>query len=183
MGALTLKNFAFELRGWEIHKFKSFDFTDNYMSPVLIYLNKNKIVQIEPYSEKYNNNNWLSDKARHYFDALFKTKTKKIKTTWLKLYKKILLKAYISEHCRRQFSKSYLFTIVFDYLSIELLTILNFISQNYSFVCLKEAQSCNNIDNDLESNFQVTNLLDKKGLIFQVSVCYCLRTHAMKIIL
>jgi hypothetical protein len=57
MGALTLKNFPFELRGWEIHKFKSFDFTDNYLSPILVYLNKNEIVQIEPYLEKYNNNN------------------------------------------------------------------------------------------------------------------------------
>jgi len=177
VGALTLKNFPFELRGWEIHKFKSFDPTDNYLSPTLIYLNKNEIVQIESTFNEYNSS-WLSDKARHYFDTIFEafSKNKKIKIAWLKLYNQILTKVYISEHCRRQISKNYFFTIVFDYLSIELLAILSFISDSYSFISLKQAQSCSNLSADLESNFQVTNLLNRKALI-NSNLCLLLATN------
>jgi hypothetical protein len=69
-----------------------------------------------------------------------------------------------------------LFTIAFDYLSIELLAMLNFILQNYSFLCLKQITSCNNLDNNLESNFQVTNLLNKKVLISS-NICLLLSTN------
>jgi len=92
------------------------------------------------------------------------------------LYKKILIKVYIAEHCRRQSGKNYLFTIVFDYLSIELLAILNFISQNYSFICLKQVKAYNSLDNNLESNFQITNLLNKKSLIYS-NICLLLSTN------
>lgn len=176
VGALTLKNFPFELRGWEIQKFKSFDPTDNYLSPTLIYLNKNKIVQIEPSFNEYSNN-WLSDKARHYFDAIFEnfSENAKIKIKWLKLYNQILTKVYISEHCRKQINRNHLFTVVFDYLSIELLAMLRIISHNYSFICLRQAQSSNNLNIDLESNFQVTNL-NKKSLIIS-NLCVLLATN------
>ena len=156
MGALTLKNFPFELRGWEIEKVESFDPTDGYNSTTLIYLNKNQIVQIEPLFNMYENN-WLSDKGRHFFDAIFET-TFENKKSWLKVYDKIVKTIYVFEHCRGQTSKNYFLTIVFDYLSIEVLGILIFIAQNYSFIFLKQSQPCNNINTDLESTFQLNNL-------------------------
>jgi len=134
MGALTLKNFPFELRGWEIQKFKSFDPTDGFLCPTVLYLNKNKIVQIEPL------NNWLSDKGRQYFDAIFGSifnNQEQIYSLWPKLNVKIAFKIYTFEHCCKQNSNNYLFTIVFDFLSIELLGLLNFISKNYSLTLNK----------------------------------------------
>ena len=66
MGALTLKTYPFELRGWEIHKFKSLNPTDSFIYSTVVYLNKNNIVQIEPFYNFYGNS-WLNDKARHFF--------------------------------------------------------------------------------------------------------------------
>ena len=71
MGALTLKSFPFELRGWDIEKFESLDPTDSFGSNTRVYVNKDQIVLIEP---DYNNNNfntWLTDKGRQFFDGMF----------------------------------------------------------------------------------------------------------------
>ncbi|MGL5054340.1 MAG: hypothetical protein ACRC54_01480, partial [Fusobacteriaceae bacterium] len=73
MGALTLKSFPFELRGWDIEKFESFDPTDSFGSNTRVYVSKNQIVLIEP---DYNNNTfntWLTDKGRQFFDGIFNT--------------------------------------------------------------------------------------------------------------
>ena len=87
MGALTLKTYPFELRGWEIQKFTHFDPTDSFIYPTVVYLNKNNIVQIEPFFD----NNWLNDKARHFFDTFFEIyfNNNQIQTNWFKLYSKI----------------------------------------------------------------------------------------------
>jgi NADH dehydrogenase/NADH:ubiquinone oxidoreductase subunit G len=61
MGALTLKNFPFELRRWDIEKFESINPTDSFGCNVNIYIAKNKVIQIEPNYSSFNN--WLSDKG------------------------------------------------------------------------------------------------------------------------
>jgi len=123
--------------------------------PTTLYLNKNKIVQIEP-AFNISKSNWLTDKGRHYFDAMFKLNNKKqIHKLWSKFYNEIIIKVYIFEHCSKQMSQNYLVTIVFDFLSLELLGILSFISQNYSFITLKQIQSSSNAVSDLESGFQL----------------------------
>ena len=48
MGALTNKNFPFELRGWEIEKLTFFNPTDSFGNCLKILINNNKIIQIEP---------------------------------------------------------------------------------------------------------------------------------------
>jgi len=173
MGALTLKNFPFELRGWEIQKFKSFDPTDGFLCSTILYLNKNKIVQIEPL------NNWLSDKGRQYFDAIFGSifnNPEQIYSLWPKLNVKIVSKIYTFEHCCKQNSNNYLFIIVFDFLSIELLGLLNFISKNYSFVALKQVQPTNVSISDLEFNFQTNHSLNKTKLI-NSNLCLLITTN------
>jgi len=173
MGALTLKNFPFELRGWEIEKIESFDPTDGFCSSNIVYLNKNKIVQIEPFE-----NNWLSDKGRHYFDGIFDilSKNKNKKKSWVKLYNKIIKTIYIFEYCHKQTSKSYFFTIVFDFLSFEILSLLLFISKKYSFINLKQIQPFTNINTDLESTFQLNNFLNKTTLISS-TLCLLVSTN------
>ena len=46
MGALTLKSFPFEIRGWDIEKFESFDPTDGFGSNVRVYIHKNQIIPL-----------------------------------------------------------------------------------------------------------------------------------------
>ena len=103
-----------------------------------------------------------------FFDTFFDiySNNNKIKTNWLKLYNKILIKIYTFEHCSRQINCNYFFTVVFDYLSIELLGLFIFISKNYSFVNLKQIQFFNNISTDFEAHFQINSLVvNKKTLI------------------
>lgn len=177
MGALTLKNFPFELRGWEIKKFKTFDPTDGFICSTTVYLNKNKIVQIEP-AFNTNKNNWLSDKGRLFFDSIYNPFVENLKQEFnLKLYNKILTKIYIFEHCRKQICKPFLFTIVFDFLSIELLSMINFISKHYSFITLKQTQSFNSSINDFESNFQINSNLFNKTSLINSSLCLLITTN------
>jgi NADH dehydrogenase/NADH:ubiquinone oxidoreductase subunit G len=71
MGALTLKSFPFELRGWDIEKFESIDPTDGFGSNTRVYISKQQIVQIEPDHNETTSNPWLSDKGRQFFDGIF----------------------------------------------------------------------------------------------------------------
>ena len=66
MGALTLKSFPFELRGWDIEKLKSVDPTDGFGSNTRVYVSKDKIVQIEPDFDTNSSNTWLTDKGRQF---------------------------------------------------------------------------------------------------------------------
>jgi hypothetical protein len=131
------------------------------MCSTAVNLSKNNIVQIEPIYSLYDNS-WLSDKARHFFDTFFKDfiDDKNPKMKWSTLYATILVKIYLFEHCRRQVNKNYLFIIIFDYLSIELLGLLIFLSKSYSFVSLKQTQLSATINTDLELNFQMNDLIN-----------------------
>lgn len=172
MGALTFKSFPFELRGWDIEKFESFDPTDSFGSNTRVYVSKNQIVLIEP---DYNNNTfntWLTDKGRQFFDGIFNTwdnnleefKNKDMKKNfWSELLQKITESAYIADHCNKQSLNKQFFTIVVENVSLEVLNILLILSQNYSFIKLRKAEN-NNIENNLETNFQLNIASDKVKL-------------------
>lgn len=123
-------------------------------------------MQIEPVYNQYDKS-WLNDKARHFFDTFLKNffDGKKLKMKWLNLYTTILMKIYLFEHCRRQINKSYLFILIFDYLSIELLGLLVFLSKNYSFINLKQTQLSTTITTDFEINFQMNDLISGDTLV------------------
>ena len=165
MGALTLKSFPFELRGWDIEKFESLDPTDGFGSHTRVYVSKDQIVQIEPNYNTYTFNTWLTDKGRQFFDGIFETwsaneKASLKRESWSKLLNKIIKTMYIFDHFNKQNSKNHFFTIVFDNLSIEVLSMLIFISQSYSFVALKKAEQ-SKINTDTESIFQLNNVSDR----------------------
>jgi hypothetical protein len=82
---------------------------------------------------------------------------------WSGLIKKIVKIMYIFEHCNQQKNKNYFFTIVFENLSIEILSLLIVISQNYSFINLKRSENVR-LNNDLESDFQLNLASDKLKL-------------------
>jgi NADH dehydrogenase/NADH:ubiquinone oxidoreductase subunit G len=168
MGALTLKSFPFELRGWDIEKFESIDPTDGFGSNTRVYISKDQIVQIEPDYNSHTFNTWLTDKGRQFFDGIFGTWStekqnnviKLEKGSWISIFNNIVKTLYIFDHCNYQKSKKHFFTIVFENLNVEVLTLLLIISNNYSFIRLRRAENIK-INNDLESNFQLNTTVDK----------------------
>lgn len=184
MGALTLKSFPFELRGWDIEKFESIDPTDGFGSNTRVYISKNQIVLIEPDYNLYTFNTWLTDKGRQFFDGIFGTWTLKNqdnflnfeKESWTNILKTITQTLYIFDQCNVQKSKKYFFTIIFENLSIEVLSLLIIISNKYSFIKLRRAENVK-INNDLESNFQL-NLASNKIKISSSTLCLLLSTNS-----
>ena len=168
MGALTLKSFPFELRGWDIEKFESFDPTDSFGSNTRVYVSKNQIVLVEPDYNSNKLNTWLTDKGRQFFDGIFNTwyNTKELKTTqnaknfWSELLSKITEYAYLIDHCNKQFLTKKFFVIVVENVSLEVLNILLILSQNYSFIKLRRAEQVN-VENNLETDFQLNFASDK----------------------
>lgn len=165
MGALTLKSFPFEIRGWDIEKFESFDPTDGFGSNVRVYIHKNQIILIEPDFSLYNFNTWITDKGRQFFDAIFKTwplndQVLSTNNFWTNFFSKIIKTIYIFELCNKQKNKNYSCTIVCGNLSNEISSLLLILSQNYSFIKLRKSES-SKITADLESNFQLNDIVNK----------------------
>jgi len=171
MGALTLKSFPFELRGWDIEKLESIDPTDGFGSDTRAYVSKDQIVQIEPDYNIHTTNTWLTDKGRQFFDGIFGTwsKNKNFEKTdydtpsWLSIIKSITRTLYMFEHCiTQQYNKNYLI-IVFENLSIELVSLLTILSEKNSFIKLRRAENFK-VNNNLEANLQINLAYDKVKL-------------------
>lgn len=183
MGALTLKSFPFELRGWDIEKFESIDPTDGFGSNTRVYISKDQIIQIEPDYEVNTFNTWITDKGRQFFDGIFgnwlSSKEKELisldKNSWVTIIKTIIKTLYVFDHCNNQTSKKHFFTIVFENLSLETLSLLIIVSQNYSFINLKRIENFKT-NNDLESDFQL-NLASDKIKLNNSTLCLLLSTN------
>jgi len=183
VGALTLKSFPFELRGWDIEKFESIDPTDGFGSSTRVYVSKDQIVQIEPDYNSHTFNTWLTDKGRQFFDGIFGTwssekqnnLTELEKESWINIFKNITQTLHIFDHCNNQKSKKHFFTIVFENLSIEILSLLIIFSHNYSFIKLRRAENSKN-NNDLESNYQL-NLAADKFKLNTSTLCLLISTN------
>lgn len=159
MGALTLKSFPFELRGWDIEKLESLDPTDGFGSNTKVYVHRNQIIQIEPNHDFQSVNSWLTDRGRHFFDGVFNTGDGIDKKTvpWFSFVNLINRAIYIFDQCAKQNSKNYFFTVVFNHLNIEMLSILLLVAQNYSFIKIRKTESAN-LNISLESSFQLSTL-------------------------
>ena len=176
MGALTLKTFPFELRGWDIEKFESIDPTDGFGSSTRVYIKNNQIIQIEPDYNSYSFNSWLTDKGRQFFDGIFMNDQKKsVDISWLKIFKSLQQNIYLYDHCNLQSKIVYYFIIIFENVSLEVLSILNIISQNYSFIKVKRAQKMK-LKNDLETSFQI-NLGIKTEALSISTLCLLINTN------
>lgn len=173
MGALTLKSFPFELRGWDIEKLESIDPTDGFGSDTRVYVSKNKIVQIEPDFNINSSGTWLTDKGRQFFDGIFGTwnpnNEQKLNTLelsnkeWYNIVKNIVQTVYMFEHCKTKISTRNFFTIVFENLSIEMLSLLSIVSQNQPFIKLRRIENIK-ANNDLEADFQLNSVSTQSKL-------------------
>lgn len=172
MGALTLKRFPFEIRGWDVEKFFSIDLTDSFGCDTQIYINKNQIIQIEPSYDNSNCTIWLTDKSRLFFDSIFvrcyqnnlNNTLKNLNQNFLYVITKTLINSlYFADQLKK--SKLYqFFTIVFENVSIEVLSLLITINKKYSFINLKRAENINKNNNDLEESFQISFINNKHKL-------------------
>lgn len=185
MGALTLKSFPFELRGWDIEKFESIDPTDGFGISTRVYISKQQIVQIEPDHSETTSNGWLSDKGRQFFDGIFGTWTNKNrnsnkfvlkKESWQKNIQTLLKTLYIFEHCNAKTKTNHFLTIIFENLGVETLSLLKIIEQRYLFVKLRRAENLK-ISNDLESDFQLNTVANPNKLKFS-SLCLLVATNS-----
>jgi NADH dehydrogenase/NADH:ubiquinone oxidoreductase subunit G len=169
MGALTLKSFPFELRGWEIEKLESIDPTDGFGTNTKVYLNKDQVIQIEPDYNSNSFNTWLTDKGRQFFDGIFgiRNSNKSIKNAnnikWHTVLKSFSQTLYILEHCRTLQNNNTFLTIVFENASLEIISLFNILSENQSFIKIKRAENFK-INNDLETNFQLNAASQKLKL-------------------
>lgn len=166
MGALTLKSFPFELRGWELEKINNIDLTDSFGSTIKVSLNNKQIIQIEP-ATLNNNSIWLHDKARQFFDSLsLNTNEKYLNLDKIiqKLYKII----YLFELCNLKYSLFNYLIIVYGNLSINNLCLLNIFSNKFNFIKLKNSQN-NNFNNNLESNYLLNKKFSKSSFCLLIS--------------
>jgi hypothetical protein len=182
MGALTLKSFPFELRGWDIEKFESFDPTDSFGSNTRVYVSKDQIVLIEPEYDPNTFNTWLTDKGRQFFDGIFNISYEKSnnnqkvkKHFWADILKSITEAVYMLNHCNKiNFSKSN-FVIVLDNLSFETLQIILLLKQNYPFIKLRKPDN-SYLDNELESNFQL-NIDSNRSKLSSSTLCLLISSN------
>lgn len=171
MGALTLKSFPFILRSWNVKNFDSFDPTDSFGQETKVYINRNKIVKIEPQFLNNGNNVWLTDKGRQFFDSVFtemnpdnffnESKTNK---QWEVLFFSCQKTFYIFDICNFKNANKFYHIIVFENLNVESLSLLALFSQIYPFLKIKRMENLKpNVD--LETNFQINSATSSAKLL------------------
>ena len=136
MGALTLKSFPFELRGWDLEKFDAIDPTDSFGSNIKVFINNRQIIQIEPnYNSKYPI--WVHDKGRQFFDSLIKNKNDDLNSfinSWNNTTKTLYKTIYLFELCGLKYPHINFFTLIYENLSMNLLCLLTMYAQKYPFI-------------------------------------------------
>jgi hypothetical protein len=184
LGALTLKSYPFEVRGWDVEKQKSIDSTDGFGSNTRIYVSNNQIVQIEPDYDSNTSSSWITDKGRQFFDGIFgkfnsgdnnSSLNTLNKQSWLSILNLLIKTVYTFEHCYNHLDRKKSLTIVFENASLEMLGLLNILSQNYSFLKVRRADSTR-LSNDLESSFQVNSPATKSKLK-KSNACFIVATN------
>ena len=142
MGALTLKSFPFELRGWDIEKFESIGPTDGFETNTRVYISKHQAIQIGPTKTNTTSIIWLNDKGRQFFDGVVGVWNQQTmssrnlivkKETWENNIKKNLQTIYFFKNCNTQTAKKYFLTFIIDNLGLEVLALLKLMKQNYLF--------------------------------------------------
>jgi len=81
VGALTSKPYAFIARSWEIKNVEAIDITDAVGSNIKVNFKEGEILRVMPSLNDAINEEWISDKARFFFDML---KTQRISQPFFK---------------------------------------------------------------------------------------------------
>lgn len=154
------------------------DPTDGFLSWTRVYLYGNSVIQIDPaeLSSSSSEKTWLTDKARQFFDSIFKSPKhfNLKKHHWVTIFDNLVDALYVQDKDAANKSKKKL-TLVFENLSLETLSFLILINSNFS--CLKITKSQDFvIKNDLEEQFQL-NLIKNNSKWDASTICLLISTN------
>lgn len=170
VGALTFKRTAFVVREWDYDVTENIDMTDSYGLRSKVYVTKNKIATVEPETYTDYSGSWISDKSRHFLDEVLNSQELEDnfsiqKNIWLKIINDLIRYVYSCDLLEKSTIVDFFFTTVFENLNTEILNILLFFEQRYSFVKLRKSTSLQTFESNLEYKSQV-NLTNRLHLTF-----------------
>jgi NADH dehydrogenase (ubiquinone) Fe-S protein 1 len=70
VGALTSKPYSFTARPWELRTSETCDILDSFCSSIRVDVRGTEVMRILPLMDKYNNEEWISDRTRFFYDGL-----------------------------------------------------------------------------------------------------------------
>ena len=170
VGALTSKSHPFIGRKWELKIVNSIDFFDGFGLDTQVLIKNNRVVRIMPgFNNSDQMDNWITDKARFSFDGMFSAERefkilritgKKAKPqtnfSWNSVFKDLVYYIYFFDHLNRHVSKDYKLIVIFSSnVSLEVISLLNILAKKYYFFQIRKNDNNNQINNDLEANFQL----------------------------
>ena len=185
VGALTSKSHPFIGRKWELKIVNSIDFFDGFGLDTQVLIKNNNVVRIMPGLNNYDQmDNWITDKARFAFDGMFsaerefkilhitgKKNNSKLNISWNSVFKELIYYMYFFDHLNRHVSKDYKLIVIFNSnVSLEVISLLNILSKKYYFFQIRKNDNNNQINNDLEANFQV-NLTLIQNILSSIKYC------------
>ena len=191
VGALTAKPYPFLGRSWELKNITGIDFSDGFGTNINIFLKNNKIIKVLPATVTKDSAeiNWISDKTRFSFDGMFsperitkgsifvsKTKQYTNLLNWKDIFTKIVQILYFQDHLSRHFYTLKKLTIVFNYnISLEVLNLLNLLSNKYTFLNIRKIESSNIINH---SDHQlILNSFSNKHKLLTSNLCLLINTN------
>lgn len=174
VGAITSKPYAFKARSWELKSVEGVDLNDSLGSNLYLNYKENHLVRITPKTNKYINENWISDKARFSLDGFLSSTTLKEKYNKISLKTKNKESNYISLSSWQNFFHTFskllkttskynklLFVIDedIDLESLCYLRLLEIISKRKKYLNI----TCVSIDrfNDHKINYKTPSIKDK----------------------
>ena len=185
VGALTSKSHPFIGRKWELKIVNSIDFSDGFGLDTQVLIKNNRIVRVMPGFNPHDKmDNWITDKARFSFDGMFSAERefkilnitgKKNKSqsnfAWNSVFKELVYYVYFFDHLNRHVSKDYKLIVIFNSnVSLEVISLLNLLAKKYYFFQIRKNDKNNQINNDLEANFQL-NLTSNQTLLSLTNHC------------
>lgn len=179
MGALTIKQFPFELRNWEVRKLRSIDPTSGFAHDTVVYLTKNQVILIEPVYNSHNLISWITDKGRLFFDGIFHTiitDKKVLYNSIVELKKHLINMSYVFKHCKKKNSSRKIFNFIVNNVGLDFINLLLLITQTYKFVQVNTLENCR-FNNNLESECQLNSIEHKLKLDY-ISVCLLLSCNS-----
>ena len=179
VGALTIKQFPYSTRVWELKTVKSIDYSDGFSLDLQISIKNNKIIKITPGSI---DDSWLSDKTRFSFDGMFSVEhtyqnnyddlyNDGYGIFWKNVLQDITKFLYFQDHLTfHKFQHIKIFFIFDNNISLEILSLLLLLVKKYFFIDLRIFEKNNKINN-IESSFITTTTYNSK-LLAQSDFCF-----------
>jgi len=185
VGALTSKSHPFIGRKWELKIVSSVDFFDGFALNTQVLLKNNRVVRVMPGFNHYDQmDNWITDKARFSFDGMFSAEREfkilrvtgkkdkpQTKLSWNSVFKELVYYVYFFDHLNKHVSRDYKLSVIFNSnVSLEVLSLLNLLAKKYYFFQVRKNDNNNQINNDLEVNFQL-NLTLTQNILSLTNYC------------